>query len=91
MNSALSTEATRLLQRHSLQNWESTDRMFGRLLLIEWIAVIAIAIWSSPFTWSGPERELHPHVWIAVVLGGIVVLPPLWLLILRKSSEPRYR
>jgi len=80
MNSALSTEATRLLQRHSLQNWESTDRMFGRLLLIEWIAMIAIAIWNSPFTWSGSERELHPHVWIAVVLGGIVVLPPLWLI-----------
>jgi signal transduction histidine kinase/ActR/RegA family two-component response regulator len=80
MDTSLSPEADRLLQRHALQNWETTDRMFGRLLLVEWFALILIAIYGSPLTWTGSTTAIHPHVLIAIFLGGIVAAPPLWLI-----------
>ncbi|MCE9608333.1 MAG: response regulator [Planctomycetia bacterium] len=79
MSHSLSPEAQRLLRQHSLRNWQTTDRMFGLLLTLEWVVLIVIALRTSPTTWSGTQQSIHPHVWIAVFLGAMVVVPPLWL------------
>lgn len=80
MPSALSSEARRVLLRYSQEIWSTTDRMFARLLVLEWFALVAMAVWSTPYTWSGSQRTVHPHVWLAVILGGLVVGPILWLI-----------
>ena len=54
------------------------DRTFALLLVIQWIAGIAAALWLSPYAWAGKEKVLHVHVWVAVLGGaGITLLPVL--------------
>ena len=83
---ALSTEARRLLNLHTAHIWRATDQLFGYLLAVEWFALIGIAVFISPRTWVGLDSYIHPHVWIAIVLGGVAVVPPLVLIHLRPGS-----
>jgi two-component system sensor histidine kinase/response regulator len=53
-----------------------TDRLFAGLMAFQWLLGIAFALWVSPLTWAGAESSTHPHVWAAVILGGIVSLFP---------------
>lgn len=53
-----------------------TDAMFASLLLIQYLAAIGVAIWLSPLAWEGRSSSVHPHVWMAVVLGGVITLVP---------------
>ena len=56
-----------------------TDRVFAFLLLAQWIFGIVLAAAISPFTWAGDTVSIHPHVWIAVVVGGLVCALPAYL------------
>ena len=56
-----------------------TDRVFAYLLLAQWVFAIVLAVAISPFTWAGNQRSIHPHVWIAVVVGGLVCALPAYL------------
>ena len=54
------------------------DRMFAVLLVVQYLAGIAGALWVSPYAWAGKERVLHMHVWVAILGGaGIIILPTL--------------
>jgi signal transduction histidine kinase/CheY-like chemotaxis protein len=57
----------------------NTDRLFGGLLVLQWLAGIGAALWISPRTWTGVYSETHIHVWAALVLGGCIALPPAFL------------
>jgi two-component system sensor histidine kinase/response regulator len=63
--------------------YRRTDRMFAVLMLIQWVGMIVLAVWVSPRTWAGPNSAVHPHVWAAVGLGGLVVALPVALAVLR--------
>lgn len=54
-----------------------TDHLFAVLLLVEWVAAVATAVWLTPRTWIGAQNPERPHAWIAVLLGGVIVLPAL--------------
>src|SRR5439155_25966755 len=56
-----------------------TDRLFAWLLLFQWPACIVWALLRSPWTWNGPVRSIHPHVWQAVILGGLLIALPIFL------------
>jgi two-component system, sensor histidine kinase and response regulator len=56
-----------------------TDRMFGVLMVVQWLAGIAAAAWISPRAWSGLDSYTHPHVWAAVLLDGLIISVPLCL------------
>ena len=56
-----------------------TDRVFAFLLLAQWIFAIVLALAISPFTWAGNQAAIHPHVWIAIVVGGLVCALPAYL------------
>lgn len=51
------------------------DRMMCRVLVGEWLMLIAIALFVSPLSWDGPAATLHPHVWAALLAGPAFVLP----------------
>jgi PAS domain S-box-containing protein len=55
--------------------------MFAVLMLFQWLAGIAAAIWISPRAWHGSESQTHLHVWLAVVLGGAIASLPIYLAI----------
>jgi signal transduction histidine kinase len=56
-----------------------TDRLFVRLMLFQWLAGIAAALWISPRTWIGTESHTHLHVWAAIFLGGAISGFPIYL------------
>jgi PAS domain S-box-containing protein len=67
-----------------------TDRIFAVLMAIQWVAGIAAALWVSPKTWMGAESQTHPHVWAALLLGGIISSLPI-VLVLTRPGEPSTR
>ncbi|HWB74614.1 MAG TPA: histidine kinase dimerization/phospho-acceptor domain-containing protein, partial [Nannocystaceae bacterium] len=68
--------ARELAAKHFGEIVRRTDRLFGALLLVEWIAGIAVALVVSPRTWTGTASAVHPHVWTAIVLGAVTAGAP---------------
>jgi hypothetical protein len=57
----------------------ATDRMFVWIFLGQWLFAIFIALTFSPYAWNGKQHVVHTHVWIALVLGGIISSLPIAL------------
>jgi PAS domain S-box-containing protein len=53
-----------------------TDRLFGWLMMCQWIAAVVAAFLISPRTWHGTQSQVHIHVFAAVFLGGIITVLP---------------
>jgi hypothetical protein len=58
---------------------QRTDRMFANLMIVQWLAGIAAAVWISPRTWIGSTSSIHWHVWAAIFLGGAIISLPVLL------------
>jgi two-component system, sensor histidine kinase and response regulator len=71
--------AMELYLDHQQQIFRRTDRLFAWLMLFQWLAGIFVARIVSPLTWAGASSRLHPHVITAIVLGGAISLPPMFL------------
>ncbi len=68
--------AGQLFESHRDSVHRQTDRIFGYLLIIQWIAGIAAANWITPRTWIGTHSEPHIHIISAILLGaGLIALP----------------
>ena len=80
--------ATQQLRDHQQSIYKRTDRMFVKLMILQWLAGVIIAVWISPKTWVGLESQTHPHVWAAVFLGGAIALFPVLLGWLRPGATP---
>jgi diguanylate cyclase (GGDEF)-like protein len=80
-----------LFDEHRQSIFKRTDRMFAVLMLVQWAAGIAAAVWLSPKTWAGSSSQTHIHVWAAVFLGGAISLFPISLAVLRPGeASTRY-
>ena len=60
-------------------NQKQVDRAFAKLLVIQWILGILCSCLISPLAWEGTSSSLHLHVAAAVILGGLIVFPPIFL------------
>jgi PAS domain S-box-containing protein len=56
-----------------------TDRLFFWLMIFQWLFAIGLAACLSPRTWSGMDSRINPHIWLAVILGGIITAFPVLL------------
>ncbi len=65
-----------LLREHQSDVCRRADRLFAWLLAGQWLVGIAVALIVTPRTWIGTTNDVHPHVWAAVLLGGIIILVP---------------
>jgi len=75
-----------LFREHQTAIYRRTDRMFAGLMVIQWLAGIAAALWISPRTWIGAESQTHVHVWTAIFLGGAISSFPIYLAIRHAGS-----
>lgn len=82
----LARSAAALLQERKRAICVRTDRMFAWLLVLQWAGAIVAACSLTPWTWSGTERSIHPHVWMAVVMGGLLTSVPVALAWLRPGA-----
>jgi signal transduction histidine kinase len=77
----MSARAEQLLKEHQEGIYRRTDRMFGILMAIEYVAGIVAALVISPRTWAGTQSSIHIHVLAAVILGAIILAFPIALTI----------
>jgi signal transduction histidine kinase/DNA-binding NarL/FixJ family response regulator len=71
----LNPRAQQIFDDHLRHLHQRIDRMFVVLMFVQWAFAIGCAAWLSPFTWDGATRHLHPHVWLAICIGGLLTLP----------------
>jgi PAS domain S-box-containing protein len=56
-----------------------TDRLFSWLMIFQWVFAVGVTFWLSPRAWAGVNSQIHPHVWLAIFLGGIITSVPVLL------------
>jgi PAS domain S-box-containing protein len=78
-NPSMQRRSDELFRQSQEQVWGQTDRLFARLMVLQWLAGIAMALWISPKTWLGARSEIHWHVWAALFLGGAITAMPVLL------------
>ena len=57
--------------------YRRTDRLFFLLMAVQWVVGILFAVIVSPRAWSGATSSTHPHVYAAVLLGGVCCFFPM--------------
>jgi signal transduction histidine kinase len=85
-DAAVTHRADELFQAHQLAVFKRGDRLFAGLMLAQWVFGVGIALIGSPYTWAGNVRSIHPHVYAAVGLGGLISSLPIALTLLRRGS-----
>ncbi|MDX6710106.1 MAG: hypothetical protein QOH96_1122, partial [Blastocatellia bacterium] len=69
--------AETVFHQHQQTIYERTDRLFVGLMGLQWLFAIGIALLLSPRTWSGAYSYVHPHIWAALFLGGVISIFPI--------------
>ncbi len=78
-DSALQQRAAELFRTAENELHRHTDQLFARLMLVQWLAGFAAALWISPLTWIGASSQINVHVWASLLLGGAISGLPVWL------------
>jgi hypothetical protein len=60
-----------LMQRRDL------DRVFSKLLVVQWIAAIVVAVVYSPIGWANKQQPMGGFLALAIIGGGILTVVPL--------------
>ena len=76
----IAARANELFEQHQESIHVRTDRLFGKLFILEYFFGIAAAVFISPRTWIGAQSTVHLHVIAAVVLGALLFSFPLLLI-----------
>ena len=76
---AIEQRAATLAAEHERRCTVDTDRLFVRIMLLQWAAALCAALWLSPRAWAGATSSVHLHVWAALFLGGTITLFPVAL------------
>ena len=67
---SLVTRASELFSTQWNKRLASVDRMFAALLAGQWVFAILLAVFFSPYGWTGKVKVIHTHVYIAVIMGA---------------------
>lgn len=73
------SRADELFEEQRQETFRNTDRLFARLMVLQWLGAVGLAFYMSPRTWAGETSTIHPHVWAAVFFGGLISIFPVWL------------
>jgi len=60
---------------------KKNDFLFIYLMLTQWAFSIICSFMISPYTWIGTQKDIHYHIWLAIVLGAFIALPPIFCII----------
>lgn len=82
----VSTHGRDLLAEHSQEIYVRCDRMFGILLVLQWIAGMLTSLAVSPHLWAGQFAEIQRHMSEAVLLGWAIISIPLYLIMMHPGK-----
>src|ERR1043166_7015219 len=85
-SAVLDTRSQELFHAHQQAVYKRTDRIFAALLLLQWVAAVAAALWISPRTWVGTQSSVHIHVWGALGIGAALTSLPVVLAALQPGK-----
>jgi len=74
-----SARVTELFHEQKQSIARHADRLFVWMMVCQWFFAVGLAFWLSPRTWSGTDSEIHPHIWLAIFLGGLITSLPVYL------------
>lgn len=74
--------AVELFGQHRLEIARNTDRLFARLMFLQWVAGIFLARWLGPLIGGGQLGPLYEDAWTAVFVGGAIATIPISLICL---------
>jgi signal transduction histidine kinase len=69
----------RLYRISQRRNHILTDRLFAKLMAMQWLGGIVIAVWISPMAWSSSAIQPLWNVWAAICLGAAITAAPVVL------------
>jgi hypothetical protein len=67
----------KLFDQQLLDQRSDLDRLFSKLLLVQWAAAVLVAVVWSPIGWAGKQHVLGGHLTLAIIAGGVLALTPL--------------
>lgn len=80
MNSeATARRAEEYFEAQKQNIYRHTDRLFSGLMVLQWVCGVFAAALITPFSWAGDVQKIHPHVWLAIFLGGAISALPIYL------------
>ena len=83
----IARRSARLFEDQIAAGYRGVDRLFALLLPLQWFGAIAVALTVSPRAWAGEVRQIHPHVWAAILLGAATVSLPIVLALVRPGRS----
>jgi two-component system, NtrC family, sensor histidine kinase HydH len=83
---AIRVRADRLFSETYARLVKRTDRLFGALMLGQWLFAIILALAISPRAWAGSQWSAHVHVYAAVALGAAISSLPLYMIATRPGA-----
>lgn len=87
MFSQLTTPRSReLYNANVLDVAKRTDRVFGILMAVQYLTVVAWAAFETPLTYAGSKSSIHPHLWAALIIGAIIAFPTMGLAFLKPGA-----
>jgi PAS domain S-box-containing protein len=78
--------AEALFRKQRAEVYRETDQFLARLLLLEWLVLIAVAFLVVPESWRAQAGRLDWHLWKMIALGGAITLIPVALVRLRPGA-----
>ncbi|MCC6954152.1 MAG: response regulator [Deltaproteobacteria bacterium] len=76
----IESERARIFSERYARVVAQTNGIFLHLMLLQWVAGVAIALAISPMMWQGSVAQVNPHVLLAIFLGGCIALFPLFMI-----------
>ncbi len=74
-----SVQLEALISERNQKRDYDTNRMFVRLMLLQWVLGVGCAFWVSPRTWIGATSSPHIHLYAAIGLGTLFSCFPIFL------------
>ena len=61
-SNSCANRADELFHQHQEEIYRNTDQLFVRLMPLQWLAAILMAMIISPRTWAGQSSYVHIHI-----------------------------
>lgn len=72
-------EVLRIFNEHATDIHIRVDRAMSGLMALQWLFAVLTAWLVSPHTWIGQFDQVNESIIMAVVLGGLLAIPPIYL------------
>jgi hypothetical protein len=63
------------------------DRLFSKLMIVQWVAAIIVAVVYSPIAWAGKHQEMDGFLTLALLGGAALTVIPMLMVRLSPGSR----